>query len=236
MKTRIISLIALLLFATALKAQEKLTSIGKIGVGGFTIGYGNLDVSKLQNFVAGDVPTFENNQLLLGITGHTFINNLVLGLSGNAIMASDVKTTTLKIKSTGGQGTINFGYLILNKEKVKIYPLIGVGGSSYGLQISQNQNLSVADIVSNPGRELSINQTGIVLDGSLNMNIISPLRSNGKEGESKGFMAGLQVGYTYGFPNSNWTYSGGDVTNGPNFGLNMFYAKLILGGLWSSKK
>ncbi|MDZ7846460.1 MAG: hypothetical protein U5L96_06675 [Owenweeksia sp.] len=48
-------------------------------------------------------------------------------------------------------------------------------------------------------------------------------------------MTGLELGYLYNFPSSDWSYSGGDVTNGPDFGLQGFYVKLIVGGFGMSQ-
>ncbi|MHB1279518.1 MAG: hypothetical protein ACYC1Q_14110, partial [Bacteroidia bacterium] len=77
---------------------------------------------------------------------------------------------------------------------------------------------------------------GFVLDASVNLNFIPVLHYNEKENTSGGLMCGLKIGYVYSIPGSNWTFSGGDVTGGPKFGLNMPYVKLILGGFGSQRK
>jgi hypothetical protein len=236
MKKLICSIAIVLTMTFSLNAQEDRPAITKMGGGGFTIGYGNFDVSKLQSFVSENVPEFRNDHLLLGLTGHTFINNFVIGGSGYALVGDAIKTSSQKIQLAGGQGTFDFGYLILNKEKVKAYPLLGVGGGGYGLRISQNQDVSVADIASNPGREINVNRAGFVIDASINIDFIPALIYDAKEDALGGFMTGLRLGYIHGFANSNWSYTGGDVTNGPNFGISMFYAKLVIGGFGMAKK
>jgi hypothetical protein len=125
----------------------------------------------------------------------------------------------------------------LRKEKIKIYPLLGVGGGGYGISIARNEDVLVSNIVANPGREINVNRGGFVLDGSININVVALIQFDEKENAYGGFMTGIKIGYVYGFPSSNWNFAGGDVTDGPNFGINMFYIKLIIGGFgYSAEK
>jgi hypothetical protein len=219
----------------AMKAQEESSTVRKAGGGGFTIGYGNFDVSKLHAFVPDAITKFSNNQLMLGGTGHGFIGKFVTGMSGSAVLGDAITSNNLKIKLSGGLGTLDFGYLVLDKEKVKIFPLLGVGGGGYGVSIAKNQDISTDNIVTDPGREINLSKGGFLMDASINLNFIPILQYDEKEKTYGGFMTGLRVGYVYGLPSSNWSFAGGDISNGPNFGINMFYVKLVIGGFGYSK-
>ncbi len=113
--------------------------------------------------------------------------------------------------------------------------MLGVGGGGYGLTIAQNKDVSVGDIASDPGREINISVGGFVVDASLNVLAIPSVQYDEKDNSYAGFMTSVQIGYAYGFPSSDWTFSGGDVNDGPNFGINMLYIKLVIGGLGYSK-
>lgn len=207
------------------------------GGGGFTIGYGYMDISALQKFVPTSVSTFRNEQMVIGGTGHGFIGNFVIGGGGYGIVGDLVKTDTIKYSLGGGIGTFDFGYLLLNKEKVKIYPMIGIGGGGYGIQITKIKAASINEVVNNSSREINISIGGFVFDFSLNLNLIPVINYNEKDKSYGGFMTGLKIGYLFNLPSSNWSFTGGDITGGPNFGLNMVYAKIIIGGFgYQTKK
>lgn len=229
---------ALLVFALltcyASKAQEK-SSLQHGGGGGFTIGYGNMDVAKLHDFVPANVSEFTNQHLLLGGTGHGFTGNFVIGGSGFGIIGDNIKTDTINYSLGGGLGTFDFGYLVVNRDKIKIYPMIGIGGGGYGIQISTNKNVSAKNVASNPGREININVGGLLMDFSVNLNFIPMPHFRERNKSYGGFMTGLKVGYVYSLPSSDWQFSGGDVTGGPKFGMNMAYVKLIIGGFGSQR-
>jgi len=225
-----------LLFASPMLLAQSKTLLQSGGGGGFTIGYGFMDVSKLHDFVPAGVNKFTNSQFLIGGTGHGYIGRLVMGGSGFGIQGDEISTDSFKYKLGGGIGTFDIGYLLLDKEKVKIYPMIGIGGGGFGLRIAQNKNVSLNEVVNNPSREINISKGGFVFDVSVNLNFIPSLTYNEQDNSYGGFMIGLKAGYLFSMPSSNWEFSGGDVTGGPRFGLNMPYIKLILGGFGFQKK
>lgn len=225
--------LAVVLFAQQSDAQQKASNPSG-GGGGFTIGYGSMDVAKLHEFVPPGIK-FSNQHLLIGGTGHGFNGNLVIGGGGFGIIGDKITTDTINYSLGGGIGTFDFGYLVVNKEKLKVYPMIGIGGGGYGLQISSNKNIAAKNIADNPGHEININRGGFILDLSANLNFIPMLEYNEKDNTYGGFMMGLKVGYIYSIPSSDWKFTGGDITGGPKFGMNMAYLKLIIGGSGSQR-
>ena len=220
-----------------MKAQEVRENNKKqsMGGGGFTIGYGNADVSAFKSFVPETMGKFKNDFLVIGGTGHAIINKFVIGGSGFAIATDPIKTDSISASLGGGIGTFDIGYLFFNKDKIKIYSVLGIGGGGLGLQIAKNKNISASKVASDPGQEININHGGFVADVSVHMNIIPAPAYDEKKESYGGFMFGLKIGYTYSLPSNDWTFSGGDITGGPNFGLSMLYAKLIIGGFGSQK-
>lgn len=238
MKNIIFTLFIFFIFGSFLKAQEveEEKEVRLIGGLALSAGYGYMDVSKLHVFVSDNVTKFSSNHFVMGATAFAIRDKCIYGISGYAITGDLIKSDSINISVKGGVGTFDFGFLILNEKNVKFYPMIGIGGSGFGLKIEKNNDVSVSNISDNPGQEINITKGGFVADLSLNLNFIPSLDSEEKKCSSGGIMTGLKVGYVYSLPSSDWKFSGGDITGGPNFGINMFYVKLIIGGFGQQKK
>ena len=205
------------------KKSNYITSIG------LTIGYGNMDISELHAFVPAGVNDFRDEQFLFGLDFHGFKNKLALGFSVTGILDNKIKTDSINYTSTGSTVTFDMGYLFLEKQKVKSYALVGIGFGGSNIHIGQNNSIPIDSIIKNPGREINISNASFVIDASLNLNFSPNMKYREKRNGYSGFMTGLKVGYLYGIPNSDWVYSGGDIANGPDFGMNMFYVKFFVG-------
>lgn len=228
MKTKIAAAVAVALSVVSCYAQDKIKTNG-MGGGGFTIGYGYMDVSRLHRFVPSEIRSFSNSQLMLGGEGHGIIGKLVLGGSGSGFIGSEIRTDSLRISLGGGMGSFDIGYLVYNTDKVKAYPMVGIGSGGYSVNISENKNVNANQLAEDPGHEIRINKGNFLLDLSFTVNFVPVINKDDDEG-SGGFMTGLKVGYIVSPKTSTWSYSGGDVTDAPDFGMNTFYVKLIIGG------
>lgn len=207
-----------------------------MGGGGVTIGYGFLDVSALHRFTPS-APSFSNSHLLIGGEGHGFIGRLVVGGAGQGIIANTVQTDSLKVSLGGGMGTFDLGYLLVSKDKMKIFPMLGIGSGGYGISISKNHNVSLAKVAEDPAMEIRINKANFIVDLSINVNFI-PLLTEDEDDDRDlgGPMVGFKAGALLSPKGTNWSYTGGDVTGGPAFGMNMFYFKMVVGGFGGKKK
>lgn len=240
MKNIVIALSAFFICTSFVYAQEihedgKNKEIQMMGGLVLSGGYGYMNVSKLQAFVPKNISKFSSNHIIMGANGFAIHNKFIYGISGCAITGDLIKSDSINVSLKGGVGTFDFGYLILNKKNIKIYPMIGIGGSAYGLQIEKNKDVSVKNISDDPGQEIKITKGGFAADLSLNLNF-TPSSSFNEKNNYGGIMTGIKLGYIYSLPSSDWKFSGGDITGGPNFGLNMFYIKLIIGGFGYSNK
>jgi hypothetical protein len=214
---------------TSTKAQDIAEPV-TMGGGGFTIGYGYMDISALEKFIPRRFGGLNATHVVIGGTGHGVFNNFVLGGTGYAMIGDAVSNDSLKYSAGGGAGTLDIGYVVFNRQRVKIYPLMGIGGFGYGLQVSKSRNFSASQLSENPAQEININQGGFAMDVSVQVNIIPAPEYDELERSYGGFMTGLRIGYTCSVPGSSWNYSGGAITDGPKFGLGLVYAKLIIGG------
>lgn len=216
---------------SAVAAQE-IRQVKSTGEGGFTIGYGNMDVSGLRAFIpSGDGSLITGNQSLVGGTGHGIIDRMVIGGTGYGILGDELSSDSFSIDLGGAAGTFDFGYLVLDRNNIKVFPMLGVGGGSYGVKIAQRRNISASQAAADPGREISMNNGSFIFDLSLNLRTIPFVEYHAKDDSYGGFMTGLSVGYLFSTASANWSFTGGEITGGPRFGINMLYVKLVLGGL-----
>jgi len=222
--------------ARAQSNNERKNSWAGGGGGGFTIGYGNQDIGGLNAFVPAGLKSFSSSQTLIGGSGYGVFGRLVLGGSGYAVTSNTVKTDSFKYSPAGGVGTFDIGYLVLKRRNLTVFPMIGIGGGSYGLKITRSGTVSASQIAGSPSREINISHGGFVSDVSVNINFVPHPEYDEKDKSYGGFMCGLRLGYLFSLKHSDWTYSGGDISNGPDFGFNMFYIKLTFGGFGYQEK
>jgi hypothetical protein len=189
-----------------------------------------MDLSPLQAFVPAGTRPFTGDHITIGGSGHAVFNRFVIGGSGYGLVGDRITTDSAAYTPGGGLGMFETGYLIVSTRNLKIFPLLGVGGFGYALDIVKTRKVSASQISDNPGREVSVSTGGLCADIAVQMNFIPAPSYSEKNKGYGGFMTALRIGYTGSIPSAAWNYTGGEVTSGPRFNLGMVYAKLIFGG------
>ena len=200
------------------------------GSGSFNIGYAQINNTDFQAFLPGDYPSIGENYFLIGGEGYGLKENFLFGMSGQALLGGKQSNGGISTKISGGMGFLHFGYTVVNQDRIKLFPMLGIGGGSMELRISEDSGVSLGDIVSDPGREVSLSVGNVILDFALGMDYLPywEVEENGQEGG--GIKTGIRIGYMLGFNNDKWEYGGGEIGGAPNFGLSSFYVKLVIGG------
>lgn len=197
------------------------------GVGFFSIGYGNHPTGKLENFLPEGSPGLSVHHLNTGGGGYFMVNDLIIGGSGTGITGETFTTDSFEANTIGGTGFFNIGYRVASSNQLNFFPLLGIGAGGLGIEINENKNLKPKDIRENPGRTIKIDQSGFLVDLSLNLEWY-PLSGDSKD-EVGGLMTGLKVGYVYQPFENDWEYAGGSISNPPDYNFSGFYAQLNLG-------
>lgn len=216
----------LILPLSLLAQSERDTYSG--GAGYFAIGYGNFLTSELQNFLPEGSPELSNHHMLTGGGGYAMINDFIIGGSGYSITGESVSTDSYEANTSGGTGFFNVGYRVASSEDLNFYPLFGIGGGGLGMEIKETNNLTTKEIVEDPGRAIQIDQSGWLVDFSVNLEWY-PISGGDDDGHG-GLLTGLKVGYIYQPFENDWEYEGGNINNTPDFNLSGFYAQLTIGG------
>lgn len=199
----------------------------KLAGASLTVGHSQLNTDAIQSFIPKHLRTFNKKQLLLGGSGFVASNKWIIGVTGTLTIGDKVKTDSFSYALSGAFGTLDLAYLLLKNSKTMVYPMIGIGNSAYGVGISRFKNLNKDQMTGTQNRDVRINNGGLIVDVSFNIQTI--VQRTPDRNKNKGLLTGLKLGYLYGIKNSSWHYTGGIVTNGPSYGMRMWYAKFSIG-------
>ncbi len=231
MKSIVLIAMGLGLMITTVEAQQDQYFRKIEASAAFTVGYANLNSSDFQRFLPDNFMRFSDNYALFGGEGYALLNDLLLGVSGSAIIGEDRNRHNLNTEINGGMGFFHIGYAVINRDDLKVFPRFGFGGGGVEFNIMRDDDVFINDIITSPGREINLRVENLMLDFSIGIDFVPVIMSFGEDNEEGvGIKTGLRVGYTYGVNNDNWTYGGGDIIGAPAFSMDTFYIKLIIGG------
>jgi len=231
-------IVLLLQFSSAMAQPAKVEKSGS-GGGYFMMGVSVLDVDDLNTRLANSgYPEFSNNFISIGGGGRGFVNKFVLGGQGHTLIAGDenitLNNTAYKTSLTAGYGLFNFGYLIYSKNRLNIYPLIGLGGGGLMLKITEDSSPSFDEILANPKRSVELNFGVFLLSVSLGMEYFIKLGEDEKG--IGGLIVGLEAGYMIAPFSDDWMMEKNDVIGGPDIGFQGPYIRFMFGGGGMSKQ
>ena len=198
---------------------------------GFSAGISHMNTQVFNVYTPKYMPQFKQHQLLLGAEGFGCFKRCIIGFSASIGKGDKIQNDTFSYALSGGSLSFNWAYKIHTSSKWYMFPMISTGVSAYGIGIDRKLAAYQSEMVTYSNRSLSIKNAGIITDLSMNIFRLCPVttpKKNNKQGQAA---IGLKAGYTYGFKNSSWTYTGGSVTEGPRFGVRMVYLKLIIGSI-----
>lgn len=217
-------LLAALVLATA--AQAQFTSGGG---GAFSFGAMSAPVDKLAAFAPGvEMPS--NTAFSWGGYGYFQFNKFLVGFKGYGYYGGVVENDSYTMSNDGGSFLIDFGYKIVNQERLFVYPFVGAGIGGFGHNRSQKGNIDLIDGMMPQPNNFSASWVGAVFDVGFRVEKMLSMGERGK-GERGGGFVGLEAGYQFSPENNNWKTAGrGDISNAPNFAFNGFYVRALLGG------
>ncbi|MBN1153966.1 hypothetical protein JXB12_03515 [candidate division KSB1 bacterium] len=201
-----------------------------MGLGYFMIGAHQLNLDKFNEvLVYRGYPELSNNFLSLGGGGYGFINNLVIGGEGSAVLNRSENANHTKIQLEGGYGMFDIGYVLFSSKSFKLYPLFGIGYGSFLLK-AENQSVmpSFDELLDDPNRNLEVEMGSLILNFSVSADILKIMNED-KYGYG-GLVFGLRVGYLYSPYTSDWMIYEKTVPDGPELNFTGPYLRLTVGG------
>jgi hypothetical protein len=219
--------IALIVVVFSFLNSQNVNSSGRFfgGSGYFSFGVSFLSLDKL-NQVLGDNnrAQFQSSFLNIGGGGYGVLSKVMIGGEGFGILSQKRDKENFRSVLSGGYGFFNLGYIIYDGEKLRFYPMVGIGGGGLNLKIFEMSEVDFKDAVKNPKK---------IFDASFSsLSVKSELGVEYKIGRRYGgWMLGLKVGYVFSPVVGDWKL-GDEVVlrNGPEVGINGFYLRLNFGG------
>ena len=199
------------------------------GMGYFAFGWRQVDVDELNVVLKGKgYPAFSDGYFLLGGGGHAVIRyNLIVGGEGHGLVRRQQSGLARRTSISGGYGFFNVGYSLYRTDELRVYPLLGLGGGSLQLDISERAVTSFGQILDDPGRSAQVSTGGLLLDLALGADYLLALRED-KDSQS-GMVFGLRAGYTWAPLKGEWRLAEADVAEGPPAGIEGAYVRLVIG-------
>lgn len=192
----------------------------------------NMSIGDMNDYL--DDAGYDQFQMGMGIGGGGFLGNYnhwVFGLEGYRFaMGSDVKRNDWDVDLSGQYFLLRFGYAAVQKNGWQFYPMIGLGGGSSTLTISNSKaDTSFEYVLLGPRRSTTMSNGYIVLDAALAFDYRFSFFENNDGTRAHGLVLGAKLGYSYTPYNTNWELSGADIEGGPDFGVNGPYLKFVIG-------
>jgi hypothetical protein len=241
-KKLLLSMTVFFIFAASnsVLAMDNESTVGhQIGKGYFFIGSGTMKIDKLNTRLSGKgYPKFSDSFLTLGGGGHGVVNRFIIGGEGMAFMTEDreavVSGKTYKNSLTGGCGFFDIGYSAYSHKGLSIYPILGIGGGGYSLNITDRSSPKFDEILDTPGRSSHLSSASFLLSLSLGADYM--LNFEKRPERKGGLIFGLRVGYIFAPVTSNWNIDNIEVFGGPKTGIEGLFLHFMIGGGGSGPK
>ncbi len=158
----------------------------------------------------------ESGKFLTGFEGH-----LLIGEQNSSVIGGKSYSTS----AIGGYGFLNTGYLILENDRLDIYPILGIGFGGMGVKIGHT---SFDNILDNPQRSASINTFSFLLNLALGTDY--KINLSGDDNKVSFLIIGLRGGYAFAPFKSGWYMDEFSLSDDPAGGIEGPYFRLTIGG------
>ena len=206
------------------------SQITRGGAGAFVIGTQILPSEELKAFnFLGEGPELSTANISIGGYGYWQLNSFVIGMKGSGFFSSEQTDERYSYRRGGGMFAVDFGYKVINNDKLSLYPLIGIGGGGMTYSISDRRDVLLDTGENPPIYQGTYSIANVLFDVGVRLEKSFGFES-GDCGKGGG-MVGLELGYLISPSTDNWkTASGASVVNGPDYSLSGFYIRLLVGG------
>ncbi len=189
------------------------------GAGYFGFRFMKYDFSKLNaSFSSNNLPLISENIIGFGGGGHGYINKIIIGGEGYTFELIDKNNGNYLTQVKGDVGFFNLGYLLINKDKWMLSPMLGIGAHTMEIEITESNNESFSQILSDPKNSTRLKNEQVLFDLGLQGNFFLS--------ENKLFSIGLKAGYQFSAMENKWTNANGVIANGPATNADGAYAQL----------
>jgi hypothetical protein len=196
------------------------------GFGHFTFSGQQLNLNNLNGMLNTlGFNSLSNNYLSFGGGGGFVFNNFFIGGEGGSLATSNTSNLNSTLSFKAGCGYFNFGYIVHSTKRSVLYPIVGVGGGGYTMNVnSKNVNSNFQDQLNTPNGGATLQGGGLMINSQLCYQYFFVGH------EKEGLFLGLKAGYRYCPTTWKMSVNGSHVNNAPGLNMNGAYVSIILGG------
>ncbi len=195
--------------------------------GAFTFGVQSSDADPLLALSPG-APDLSSVHFSFGGYGAWQFQRFMIGFKGAGLYGPTASANGFEYSAQSGYWSLDLGYKVINRDRFGLYPLVGIGWGGSTYSIAADQDYVVTDPIA--FNSVEYQWSGLVLDIGLRAEHLFGFKQ--MERGKGGGMFGLELGYMFSPGNSDWkTLGGGSVIDAPDYGLDGFYARVLIGGM-----
>jgi hypothetical protein len=225
---KMLVLLILPVFTTQAQEQSAKTKRADLsgGFGHFTFSAQQLNMSNLNGTLNSlGYSSLNSNYLSFGGGGGFVINNFFIGGEGGSLSTGNTSNQNSTLSFKAGCGYFNFGYMLCATKRSVFYPVVGLGGGGYTMDVNlKNVNSNFQDQLNTPNGGASLRGGGFMINSQLCYQYFFAGQ------DKQGFFLGLKAGYRYCPTNWNMSVNGSLVSHAPTVNMNGAYVSIILGG------
>lgn len=232
MKQYISTLAILILFVFQSQGQND-SAFRWGGIGSGFVGIQSLNFDNTNSTLENESIYRDNINLQFGGSGFLLLGSkyVIMG-QGHGSIYSNENSNGSSIRPTYGGGGFNFGYTLINKNQLLLFPTIGIGAAGYNLKVENNEQTDISfgnyTISSNEKTEFKLSNSYL----DINLNLYKLIDIGKGDNDVGGISMGLSLGYQLSLGDSNWTElnSTSDIQGLDSNKASSFYLRLLIGG------
>ena len=221
-----------LLGVHALQAQETPSKKRRGGSGSFNIGMQFMDMEPLNDVIEpSGYEALSNANIQIGGGGQSYFGPVVLGLRGGFVGQSAVERDDYQLSFGGGHLIFSGGYNVLDRDRLLVYPALGIGLFAMGIeQRPLREGTDFDDVIQNPNRHADQPTSIGSGSGLLELALHSDYFLDGDQKAGYGLMLGASAGYRLASEADFFNPAGTELDNTPDFNPGGFFFSLRIGG------
>jgi hypothetical protein len=198
----------------------------------FAFGGSALDIQDLNaELESKGYSPFSSTSLLFGTGIQGVLNRIIIDAEVHQIIANEDTTSTGNYKTaiSTNYALLNFGYRILSKGNINVYPLVGLGHGSVRVKLIERTTPSFEDFLDDPLRNSTISTGGLIYNAALGADYSYKFKGKLEEKEKYVVSLGVRGGYTFSKIERDWSLEGVDISGGPEVRFTGPYIFLLFG-------
>jgi hypothetical protein len=169
----------------------------------------NRDIDNLNDSLESrGYPTFDTAYGTFGGLVRLRFDRLMIGAEGHGFRSETKSAGNYDFSLNGGYGILEAGYDIFSAAGFRIFPIIGIGGGTTTLHITESNTPSFDEILADPGRESQVTSSSVIVHAAIAAEYYWRVTAK------SGLVVGLQAGYNRTVYNDGWRLDRGNRDGG----------------------